>query len=202
MRNDLYDSYAPKKTNPPIDIHMTLGCIPLKNTDRPSSRINLSNTSRAPVYGTPCLSDPSINLVFITSNGVVNPAAIPPETDPHAAAWSGLASHPCALPTSTLNLSYSGNCMNANGTSLMSVIPYPRYNPPNIDDAKARLSLSDNTEFNVEASVDDPAALVCILDLTTSVGTLTRHAAASPIEAAIMCVSAGEYDDSGDPSPP
>ncbi|MBV5332277.1 hypothetical protein JZU54_01580, partial [bacterium] len=28
MRNDLYDSYAPKKTNPPTDIHSTLGCIP------------------------------------------------------------------------------------------------------------------------------------------------------------------------------
>ena len=73
-------------------------------------------------------------------------------------------------------------------------MPYPRYSPPNTFDAKARPSFSDKTNCIVEARVVVPKALVCIFDLSTSVGTRMRQAMASPMEAASMCVTAGEED--------
>jgi len=91
-KKDLYVSYAPKKTNPPIDIHITRGCIPLKKTAFPSSFAKRCTTSPTPKYGTPNLSVPSINRVLTTSNGQVSAAAIPPATEPHAAACIGLHS--------------------------------------------------------------------------------------------------------------
>eukprot|EP00551_Chaetoceros_affinis_P003871 CAMPEP_0203637562 /NCGR_PEP_ID=MMETSP0088-20131115/3853_1 /ASSEMBLY_ACC=CAM_ASM_001087 /TAXON_ID=426623 /ORGANISM="Chaetoceros affinis, Strain CCMP159" /LENGTH=72 /DNA_ID=CAMNT_0050492025 /DNA_START=94 /DNA_END=309 /DNA_ORIENTATION=- len=55
-----HSSYAPKNTNPPSDIHNTLGPTPLNNAIDPSSATVLLATSIAPLYGTPCPSTPII----------------------------------------------------------------------------------------------------------------------------------------------
>ena len=71
--------------------------------------------------------------------------------------------------------SYSGNCISAKGTSRKSVMPYPRYNPPNGE----LLVFWDRTCRNVckkDAVDDDEEELVadtCIFCLITSVGTRT-----------------------------
>jgi hypothetical protein len=73
MEIDQNSSYAPKKTNPPMEIHVTLGSIPFNDIIRPSSQIVLLPTSIAFSYATPYLSFPiMVNLVLITSSGGVS----------------------------------------------------------------------------------------------------------------------------------
>jgi hypothetical protein len=64
------------------------------------------------------------------------------------------------------------------------------------DEAPVVVVDSERTERSVDERVCDPIAFVCILDLITSVGTRTRHAAASPIDADIMCVLARDDESS------
>jgi hypothetical protein len=96
-------SYAPKNTNPPILIHVTLGTTPLNNTAIPPSLYRADKILGIEGVVSVCAADvdvdvdvdvavareddmicddDNINLVFTTSNGVVHAAAIPPDTLP------------------------------------------------------------------------------------------------------------------------
>ena len=70
---------------PPALIHRTRGPNPEKSFFGPSSAIILLNVSIMPLYLNSALDDDSIILVLTTSNGVVNPAAMPPAIEPHKA---------------------------------------------------------------------------------------------------------------------
>ncbi len=106
---DLDFSYAPKNTNPPRPIQNTLGLTPENNTRIPPSLYNLLKVSTAPWYGTPAASLPSIILVFITSKGVVKPAAKAPVIQPNKAASWELTSLPVKVGTNFFKASYNGN---------------------------------------------------------------------------------------------
>lgn len=67
-------------------------------------------------------TDDKVILVLITSNGVVKPAAIPPDKDPHIADWSG--SHFLSLlyfMTNVFKYSHNGYWIVPNGISLKTV---------------------------------------------------------------------------------
>lgn len=95
-------SYAPKYTNPPIVIHITRGANPENSVAPPSSRTTLLKTSTIPRYFRPCTSFSKINLVLITSSGVVIAAAMAPAKDPQVAAWKGETACPCSVDQAVL----------------------------------------------------------------------------------------------------
>ena len=78
----LKKSYAPKKTDPPIEIQNTRGWIPEKSFIVPSSAAILFIVSTMPTYGALPGGAPSISRVLVTSSGVVTAAANPPIAPP------------------------------------------------------------------------------------------------------------------------
>ena len=176
-------------------IHMVLGPSPLKNAFGPSSLHILPVILIAL-----SLSFASISLVFSTSSGVVKAAATPPLRLPNTALSAAVTSE--ALPTPFPNrrssdqafiFSHSGNCITVNGTSRITVTPHPRYSSAHI---LAIPWLFLCARIDASAARDEGCCFACARCFTTSVGTLTAHAAISPNEAASMCAPA---DDVGFP---
>lgn len=78
-------SYMPKKTKPPMLIHIVRGPTPENRRLKPSSVYTRDSVLSVPLYGTPLASLPSISRVLTTSSGVVMHAATPPANDPQTA---------------------------------------------------------------------------------------------------------------------
>lgn len=118
--------------------------------------------------------------VLITSSGVVTAAAKLPAMLPAPAACHQLGSFLGPAMDCLIN-SYNGNWMHVNGISRRIVPPKPRYRPA---------TPSPPTTWR-KAAKDEvrPYAAVCCRDLTTSVGTRTRHAATSATDAEAMCTN-------------
>ena len=170
-------------------IHIVLGPSPLKNAFGPSSfHILLVILTALSLF---CAS---INLVFNTSNGVVNAAATPPLKLPNTALSAAVTS--LAFPTPFPNLlssdqlfifSHSGNWITVKGTSRITVTPQPRYSSAHI---LATPWLLRCARIETSAARDEGCCFACARCLTTSVGTRTAHAAISPSDAANMCAPA------------
>ena len=97
----------------------------------------------------------------------------------------------------------------AKGISRKSVMPKPRYNPcvrgarawnRPCEEVAAAAAVPSCHTVPMACHNGSLVEEVCILALTTSVGTRTKHAATSPTEAAIMCVSdCVEKEDGSEP---
>ena len=77
-------SYTPKKTDPPIEIHITLGATPANRLAHPSFLTIICRAKM--VLGLLARVDPgSANMILVlaTSRGVVTAALNPPATAPH-----------------------------------------------------------------------------------------------------------------------
>ena len=154
--------------------------MPAQNTLRPESR-NICIISGIIA----CFSLANIILVFNTSNGVVIPAATAPAKLPKTPLSTAVTSRlPFVLILHSFIPSHNGNCITVNGTSLITVILHPLYislhTPPT-----PILLLKSTIDLNPASELG--ACTACARCFTTSVGTLTAHAATSPTEAATMC---------------
>ena len=115
--------YEPRNIAPPALIQRTRGPMPAKKALGP---LSLKICLRSGI--TAVFSFANIILVFRTSSGVVNPAAMAPAALPNSPLSKAvILSFPDFLRLYSFIDSHNGNWITVNGTSLIIVTNHPRY---------------------------------------------------------------------------